>query len=260
MPLRERSGIRSCCWYLDNCEHVIDAAARMAETIVSMCPHVAILATSREALRIDGEHVYSVPPLAVPPQSQDDPAAILGHGAVELFVARASASHADLPLNAETLPAIVAICRRLDGIPLAIELAAARSATLGLDQVITRLDDRFGLLTGGRRTALPRHQTLLAALDWSYELLSGQEQFLLRQVAIFPAGFTLEAADAVARNPDGSAPAIAEGISNPVAKSLITMDGSELVSRWRLLETGTRLRAQEARGERRNRAGRTTPR
>ena len=222
---------------LDNCEHVIDAAARLVETITCQCPHVAILATSRESLRIDGEHVYSVPPLAVPPESQDDPTAILGHGAVELFVARAVASHTNLALNQDTLPAIVAICRHLDGIPLAIELAAARSATLGLDQVIARLDDRFALLTGGRRTALPRHQTLLAALDWSYELLSEHEQFLLRQVAIFPAGFTLEAAAAVAGDADRSACDIVEGISNLVAKSLITMDGSELVSRWRLLET-----------------------
>ena len=222
---------------LDNCEHVIDAAARLAETIMRMCPHVAIVATSREALRIDGEYVYAVPPLEVPPQCQDDPEAILGHGAVELFVARAMASHANFVLNAETLPAIVAICRHLDGIPLAIELAAARSATLGLDQVIACLADRFGLLTGGRRTALPRHQTLLAALDWSYELLPEQEQALLRQVAIFPAGFTLEAAAAVASDTGCSPSGIVEGISNLVAKSLVTMDGSELVSRWRLLET-----------------------
>jgi predicted ATPase len=222
---------------LDNCEHVIDAAAKLAETIMSLCPHVSILATSREALRIDGEFVYAVPPLEVPPQSQDDPGAILGHGAVELFIARAMASHANFALNQENLPAIVAICRHLDGIPLAIELAAARSATLGLDQVIARLDDRFGLLTGGRRTALPRHQTLLAALDWSYELLSEQEQFLLRQVAIFPAGFTLESAAAVAGDAGSGPTGVVEGISNLVAKSLITMDGSELVSRWRLLET-----------------------
>ncbi len=222
---------------LDNCEHVIDAAAMLAETIIFACPHVSILATSREALRIDGEYVYSVPPLEVPPQNQDDPGAILGHGAVELFVARAMASHANFLLDGDNLPSIVAICRHLDGIPLAIELAAARSATLGLDQVIARLDDRFGLLTGGRRTALPRHQTLRAALDWSYELLPEQEQFLLRQVAIFPAGFTLESAAAIPGEDDCTPSGIVEGISNLVAKSLITMDGSELVSRWRLLET-----------------------
>jgi predicted ATPase/DNA-binding winged helix-turn-helix (wHTH) protein len=222
---------------LDNCEHLIDAAATLAEAIMCACPHVSILATSREALRIDGEYVYSVPPLEVPPRSQDDPDAILSHGAVELFVTRAMASHAKFPLGGEHLPAIVAICRHLDGIPLAIELAAARSATLGLDQVIARLDDRFGLLTGGRRTALPRHQTLRAALDWSYELLPMREQFLLRQVAIFPAGFTLESAATIAGDEHCSPSGIVEGISNLVAKSLITMDESELVSRWRLLET-----------------------
>jgi predicted ATPase/DNA-binding winged helix-turn-helix (wHTH) protein len=230
-------GTQKLLLILDNCEHVIDAAARLAETIMRMCPHAAILATSRESLRIDGEYVYSVPPLAVPAESQDDPAAILGHGAVELFVARAMALDANLALNDEALSAIVAICRHLDGIPLAIELAAARSATLGLAQVVARLDDRFGLLTGGRRTALPRHQTLLAALDWSYELLPEQEQFLLRQMAIFPAGFTLEAAAAVVRDSGCSPCGILDGISNLVAKSLITMDGPEVVSRWRLFET-----------------------
>src|SRR5262249_11375885 len=129
------------------------------------------------------------------------------------------------------------ICRRLDGIPLAIEFAAARAATLGVHEVASRLDDRFDLLTGGRRTALPRHQTLRAALDVSYELLPDSEQRLLRRLAVFPAGFTLEAANAIMSDSSSVPSTVVEGVANLVAKSLVTFDGSGHAARWRLLET-----------------------
>jgi len=227
-------GGKRILFVLDNCEHVINEAAKLAETIVRVCPHASILATSREVLRIDGEFVYHVPPLEVPSQRQQKPADVLEHGAVQLFVARTKALREDFSAREESLPMIAAICRHLDGIPLALEFAAARAAALGVQQVAERLNDRFALLTGGRRTALPRHHTLRAALDWSYELLPESEQRLLRHLAIFPAGFTLEAAAAVMGD---RVSGVATGISDLVSKSLVTLDGSEPVGRWRLLET-----------------------
>jgi predicted ATPase/DNA-binding winged helix-turn-helix (wHTH) protein len=219
---------------LDNCEHVIDAAATLTETLLRLCPHTTILATSREVLRIDGEHVYHVPPLDVPAEPRDKSADILELSGVRLFVARTKSLRSDFAPQAENIPDISAICRRLDGIPLAIEFAAARAASLGVRQVAERLDDRFALLTGGRRTALPRHQTLRAALDWSYELLPELERQFLRHLAIFPAGFTLEAAAAVMSDRVSE---VAIGISNLISKSLVSIDGSGSAGRWRLLET-----------------------
>ena len=230
-------GARRLLLVLDNCEHVVDAAAKLAETIVRMCPHAYVLATSREVLRIEGEHVYRVPPLDVPPQNDEEPNSILGHSAVQLFIARTRALDLAIPLHGRNLPSIAAICRRLDGIPLAIEFAAARAAMLGPEVVLSRLDERFGLLTGGRRTALPRHQTLRAAFDWSYELLPEQERCLLRRLGIFAAGFTLEAANAVMGNKCRATSVFLEQISNLVAKSLVMVDGSAPACRWRLLET-----------------------
>jgi non-specific serine/threonine protein kinase len=199
-PSLQRSGTRKVLLVLDNCEHVIDAAARLVEAVVRLCPLTSILATGREALRIDGEDVYRVPPLDLPPKNQEDTSTVLGHSAVKLSIARTTALHSAFSPCTKNLSATAAICRRLDAIPLATEFAAARAATLGLQQVASRLDDRFELLTGGRRTALPRHQTLRAALDWSYELLPEAEQCLLRHLAIFSAGFTLEAATSVVSN------------------------------------------------------------
>jgi len=222
---------------LDNCEHVIDAAAGLAETIVRLCPGATILATSREVLRIDGEYAFRVLPLDVPSERGEEPGDLLRHSSVQLFVARTKASDRDLPADGEDLPVIAAICRRLDGIPLAIEFAAARAATLGLQQVAARLDDRFALLTGGRRTALPRHQTLRATIDWSHELLSEDEQCLLRHLAIFPASFALEAATAVVRDTGQDGLSVMEGIASLVGKSFVMLDGPASVSRWRLLET-----------------------
>jgi predicted ATPase/DNA-binding winged helix-turn-helix (wHTH) protein len=220
---------------LDNCEHVIDAAAQLVETMVRVCPRTTVLATSREALRIEGECVYRVPALEVPPEHWGGPSDVLGRSAVELLVARMRELDWDFSPDSDGLAAIAAICRHLDGIPLAIEFAATRAATLGLEQVASRLDDRFTLLTGGRRTALLRHRTLRAMLDWSYELLPEAERRLFRCLAVFPGGFTLEAATAVAG--DSTAPAVAESIANLVAKSLVTRDGSVPAGRWLLLET-----------------------
>ncbi len=228
---------------LDNCEHVIDAAAELAETIVRFCPYVSVLATSREVLRINGEQVYRVPPLDVPDAGQQDPEHILRHGAAELLVSRTGALAPSFSLEPDDIRAIAAICRQLDGIPLAIEFAAARVATLGFRQVAAGLNDRFRLLTSGRRTALPRHRTLRGALDWSYALLPPDEQRVLRYLAIFPGGFTFEAAKAVGAR-GGAGDIILDGISSLVAKSLLAVDEGASPPRWRMLET-TRAYALE---------------
>ena len=222
---------------LDNCEHLIDAAARLAEAVVRMCPHASVLTTSREILRIDGEYVYRVPPLDVPPQNPQAAANVQEYGAAQLLIARARALETGFTARPENLLTIAAICQCLDGIPLAIEFAAARIATLGLQQVAARLGDRFSLLTAGRRTALPRHRTLRATLDWSYELLPESERRLLRRLAIFAGGFSLEAAVAVLCDADATASTVAEGIASLVTKSLVVLEGSPPSGRWRLLET-----------------------
>jgi non-specific serine/threonine protein kinase len=219
---------------LDNCEHLIDAAAATTETLIRLCPLVAVLATSREVLRVEGEYVYRVPALEVPDGDPTGAADLLEHSAVQLFVARTRVQQADFKVADAEIPNVAAICRHLDGMPLAIEFAAARSVTLGIGEVERHLDDRFSLLSGGRRTALPRHQTLRATLDWSYELLPEEERRLLRQLAAFPAGFTWEAAAAVA---DEAKSTVASLTSNLVSKSLVTLDSGEGDRRWRLLET-----------------------
>jgi predicted ATPase/DNA-binding winged helix-turn-helix (wHTH) protein len=221
---------------LDNCEHVIDAAAELAEAVVRFCPRVSVLATSREVLRIDGEQVYHVPPLGVPEVGQEQPERVLRCGAVELLMARTRALDSAFSSATDEIPSIAAICRQLDGIPLAIEFAAARAATLGFRRVAAGLGDRFQLLTNGRRTALPRHRTLRAALDWSYELLSPDEQRLLCHLAIFPGAFTFEAAGAVGA-PEVTGDVVIDRISSLVEKSLLTADEGDSAPCWRLLET-----------------------
>ena len=228
-------GARQLLLVIDNCEHLIDAVANMTETMIQMCRGVSVLATSRENLRIVDEYVYRVGPLSIPTEQDLEPDVILAQSAVQLFMARINAAQAAFSPDSANLLQVAAVCRRLDGIPLAIEFAAARAATLGLAQVAARLDDRFGLLTAGRRTALPRQQTLRATLDWSYDLLSEWERRLLCCLAIFPGGFTLEAASAVV--PERQLTSVLEGIANLVAKSLLSSDGSPPGGRWRLLET-----------------------
>jgi predicted ATPase len=229
---------------LDNCEHLVDAVADFAETFARLCRRATILATSREILRISGEYVYRVPPLQVPTLGQKEPGDILGHSAVELFIARTKALNSDFSPHAENLPSIAAICRHLDGIPLAIELAAARTSALGIEELAVRLNDRFNLLTSGRRTALPRHQTLRATLDWSFGLLGEPERVILRRLAIFAGPFNLDAATAVAASAELAASDAIEGLLSLVAKSLTVAEVEGTVTRYRLLDT-TRAYALE---------------
>jgi predicted ATPase/DNA-binding winged helix-turn-helix (wHTH) protein len=222
---------------LDNCEHVIEAAATLTDAIVRRCPGATILATSREVLRVEGEYTYPVPSLEVPTQEQVDADHILSHSGPELFVTRAKELGSDLSSCEMGLHTIAAICRHLDGIPLAIELAAARAARLGVEQVATALRDRFAILTSGRRTALPRHRTLRATLDWSYDLLTGSERLLLQSLAVFSGGFSLDGANAVTSRGEASEADIADGVANLVAKSLVTSDIAGDTAFFRLLET-----------------------
>jgi len=222
---------------LDNCEHVIDAAARLLETVVRRCPATSVIATSREALRIDGEHIYRVSALDVPAEYEQQPDLVCRSSAVQLLVARATAFGPGWSMHGDSVAAIAAICRRLDGIPLAIELAAGRVATLGAQEVAARLDDRFEILRMGRRTALPRQQTLLATLDWSHALLTDAERATLRRLGVFAGYFSLEAAlvvvsDAVLR-PDE----VTDCVSSLVAKSLVVVEHEATGTLCRLLET-----------------------
>ncbi|HYZ21109.1 MAG TPA: winged helix-turn-helix domain-containing protein [Rhodopila sp.] len=221
---------------LDNCEHVVGAAAIMAEVLLRTSPAVRVIATSREPLKAEGEWVYPVPPLAVPAEAVEDAGDPLAYGAVRLFLHRTRAAEPHFAPD-RRLAMLAAICRRLDGIPLAIELAAARAATLGIDELAARLDDRFGLLTAGRRTALPRHQTLRATLDWSYELLADSERVVLRRLAVFAGAFTLEAAGAVVSSPEISPSAVVDHLANLIAKSLVAAEVDTTIARYRLLDT-----------------------
>ncbi len=222
---------------LDNCEHVIDAVADLAETFLRLCPHVSIVATSREVLRTQGECAYRVPSLEVPAEGQVDPDDILDRSAVELFIARTIELNSGFSPRTDELPTIAAICRNLDGIPLAIEFAAARAAVLGIGQLAAGLHDRFALLTSGRRTALPQHRTLRATLDWSYHLLPETERLLLRHSAVFAGGFTLDAIIAVMSGTGVDASVVTDGISSLFEKSLLVSDKSGQAGRWYLLET-----------------------
>jgi predicted ATPase/DNA-binding winged helix-turn-helix (wHTH) protein len=229
-------GGRHLLLVLDNCEHVIDAAANLTETLTRLCPRTTIVATSREVLRIDGEAVYRVPPLEVPAPGQAAPDYIMQYSAVELFVARTKALNTNFAPTAEDLASVATICRHLDGIPLAIELAAASAAVLGIAQVSAGLRDRFALLTRGRRTAVPRQKTLRATLDWSHELLPETERRLLRRLAVFAGGFTVDSAAVMADAGLGAA-TVADSIADLVTKSLIVLDPAPGVTRWTLLET-----------------------
>jgi predicted ATPase len=226
---------------LDTCEHVIEAAATIAEALLQAGPEVRVLATSREPLRAEGEQIYPVPPLAVPVVGDEDS---WQFGAVLLFVVRSRASGMHVGENQHVASVIVSICRQLDGIPLAIELAAARAATLGIQALATRLDDRFQLLTGGRRTALPRHQTLQAMLDWSYELLLQPERVILRRSGVFAGYFSLAAARAIVAGDGVTQSEVVDGLSSLVAKSLIAAEADGSTARFRLLDT-TRAYAVE---------------
>src|SRR5438270_4908807 len=222
---------------LDNCEHLVGAAASMAEAVLRANPAARVLATSREPLRAEGECLYRMPSLAVPTEGSQDAEDPLRYGGVQLFVARARTAAPQFSPDKPAMAAIAAICRHLDGIPLAIELAAARTTALGLEELAARLDDCFHLLTGGRRTALPRHQTLRATLDWSYQLLPELERVVLRRLAIFAGGFTLQAASTIAATDEIAGSDIIDCAANLVAKSLVAADLGGATGWYRLLET-----------------------
>lgn len=218
---------------VDNCEHLLDAAADLADALLAACPQLVLLATSREALGVEGEQVVQVPSLAVPGESAPDAVT----DAMRLFADRARAAQASFRLDALTRPAVAEICRRLDGIPLAIEFAAARISHLSAAQVAERLCDRFRLLTGGRRR-IARQQTLAAALDWSHELLDAPEQALFRRLAVFTGGFSLAAAEGVCSDDAAGQRDVLDCLGSLVAKSLVTVGQTEHgETRYRLLET-----------------------
>lgn len=222
---------------LDNCEHLIGACAKTADTILRRCPLVYLLATSREPLGITGETIYRVPSMSLPGRDEVDPGTAESSDAVALFVDRARAQGVDVPLNEQTGPLVVSICRQLDGMPLAIELAAARLRSLSLGELRARLDQRFRLLTGGSRTAMERQQTLRATVDWSYALLTGAEQLLLRRLSVFPETFQLEAAEAICGFGDIAAFEVTVLLGSLVDKSLVVAEQAGGDLRYRLLET-----------------------
>jgi predicted ATPase/DNA-binding SARP family transcriptional activator len=222
---------------LDNCEHLVDSCARLAQEVVDGCPGVRILATSREPLTTSGERVYPVAPLPVPP-----PAVGLGEAmdvpALQLFADRAGAAVFGFRLTAGNLPAVAEICRRLDGLPLAIELACARLRTLPAAELAARLDDRFRLLTGGNRAALPRHQTLTAVVGWSWDLLTGAERTLARRLAVFAGGATPEAVEAVCADESLPADAVVGLLGALADKSFAELrQAPDAPARYRMLDT-----------------------
>lgn len=231
--LIERLRRRRCLLVLDNCEHLVVAVAQLAEAILAQAPGVKLLLTSQEPLEVSGEHVFRLAPLP-PPEAE------------ALFVARARASEPDFDPAPEA-EAIAAICRRLDGLPLALEMAAARAPALGCAAVLERLDDRFRILTDGRRTALPRHRTLLATLEWSHSLLSERDAVVFRRLGVFVGGFSLEAASKTAADARFDVFDVIDAVSSLAAKSLVTTRRSQGVTRHGLLET-TRAFALERLG------------
>jgi predicted ATPase/class 3 adenylate cyclase len=222
---------------LDNCEHLIGACAKTADAILRRCPRVHLMATSREPLGIGGEAIYRVPPLSLPGPSGGGLPAPESSDAVTLFAERAKEQGGGHSIDEETAPLVVSICRRLDGLPLAIELAAARLRSLSLAALADRLDQRFRLLTGGSRTALKRQQTLRAAIDWSYSLLNGAEQLLLGRLSVFAESFDLDAAEAVCGFGDIEALDVTGLLGSLVDKSLVVAEPAGPAMRYRLLET-----------------------
>ncbi|MGX9964443.1 ATP-binding protein [Roseomonas sp. F4] len=232
---------KECLLLIDNCEHVIGTATELAETLLRRCPGIRILATSREGLRARDEQAYRVPSLDVPLAAVEDAEAIRRHGSVALFLERMSMLGA--AARDEEMPTIARICRQLDGIPLAIELAAARAGTLEVREVAARLDGRLNLLSAGRRCMPSRHSTLRATLEWSHDLLTPMEQLVFRRLAAFLGGFTLDAARAVATDAAFDAEAVEEAVAGLVGKSLLNFTAAP-APRWHFLET-TRAFARE---------------
>jgi predicted ATPase/DNA-binding SARP family transcriptional activator len=227
---------RQAALVLDNCEHLVEGCAVFADTLLRACPRLCILATSREALGVMGERAWLVPPLGVP-----EPGAPVGvlqaSDAVRLFVDRARDVFPEFALTADITAVVAAICARLDGIPLAIELAAARVRHMSAEQILDRLSDAFALLTTGARTALPRHRTLRATLDWSHDLLPPAARTMLRRLAVFRGGFTLDAAEAVVAGDGIAAGDVLDLLATLVDRSLVVVREQHAVARYQLLET-----------------------
>jgi predicted ATPase len=221
---------------LDNCEHVVGAAAEVAAYLLRACDGLTVLATSREPLNIEGEVLFRVPSLALPSGAEER---LLDVESVQLFFERARAVHSGFELTTANAGAAADVCRRLDGIPLAIELAAARARALSVEEIAVRLDDRFRLLIGGSRTAMPHQRTLAATLDWSYQLLDSAEQALLRRLAVFAGGWSLEAAEAVGSDDPLSADGVLDVLTELVDRSLVQADlaPGQSEGRYHLLET-----------------------
>jgi predicted ATPase/class 3 adenylate cyclase len=247
---------------LDNCEHLLRACANLVDALLRTCPHLTIMASSREGLGVAGEQTYRVPSLSLPdPKKTLTAAQVSQYEAVRLFIERAVSSKADFVVTNRNAPALASVCHRLDGIPLAIELAAARVRSLSVEEINSRLDNRFRLLVGGSKTALPRQKTLQALIDWSYDLLTGQEKLLLCRLSVFAGGWTLAAAEqvcgtggvrgfggsgvqetaALKRHPQTPEPLNAEDVldvlSSLVDKSLVIAEIEGQMTRYRLLET-----------------------
>lgn len=249
---RDQPLIRTLCRHLqdqnlllilDNCEHLLDACAPLVEELLADCPHLHVLATSRQSLGVRGETVRQVPPLSLPPDEtpsapEKEAWALWGQSeAFQLFAERASQCRPAYPVSLENRAVIDRICRRLDGIPLAIELAAARTRMMTVEEIHAHLSDQFRLLTGGPRTVLPRQQTLRAAVDWSYALLDGPERALLARLSVFAGGWTLEAAEAVAVGPEIEEGDVLDLLSSLVDKSLALAEPHRESTRYRMLET-----------------------
>ncbi len=232
---------------LDNCEHLIETCAKLSADLLHACPQLKIIPSSREALGISGETVYRVPSLSLPDPAQVTREAIVDYESIQLFLERANAVQSHFALKDSNASAVAQICHRLDGIPLALELAAARIAVFSPEEIASRLDDRFRLLTGGSRTALPRHQTLRALIDWSYDLLSDEEQMLFCQLSVFAGGWTFEAAEGVCSAPlspfgrgvGGEGLDVLNLLTQLVNKSLVMVDADAQAggTRYRLPET-----------------------
>jgi predicted ATPase/DNA-binding CsgD family transcriptional regulator len=235
--LTDAVGDRSLLVVLDNAEHVLGAVAKLADAMMRACPRACLLVTSREPLGISGEHVFRVRPLPVPPADLAAPGQLAAFEAVQLFAERAAMHRQGFAVDEDNAAAVAAVCVRLDGIPLALELAAARLGSLSVPEIGSRLDQRFRLLTGGSRTALPRHQTLRALIDWSYDLLNPGERILLDRLSVFAGGWTLAAAEAVTAAGDAGEWQVLDHLAALVDKSLVQADESRGATSYRLLET-----------------------
>ena len=236
--LLEHLKVKRLLLVLDNCEHLIEASARLADALLRHCPQVRILSSSREALGIAGETSYPVPSLSLPdPKQLQTAVSVSCFEAVRLFIDRAVQTQPHFQVTDENAPALASICFRLDGIPLALELAAARARALSVEEINRKLDQRFRLLTGGSRTALPRQQTLRSLIDWSYDLLAPDEKAVLCRLSVFAGGWTLEAAESVCVGDGVEDGEVLDLLTSLCDKSLVVVEPSGATTRYRLLET-----------------------